>query len=210
MLKNAGEFQLSGSMGSGFELQSAVAVTDNFGLMMNYYSVKRRPDGDGDEVRHKLFEGGIGYFTNKGPTFFELYAGFGRGKGTSTEDLSFFGGPSYATGRYSKIFFQPAVGFNKRAVHVSFVSRFSIIDFVDFDDGTSRIEIDGKSQGFFEPAVVGRWNFASNQIFLQWQMGASIPLMKEPYFDYNSGVASIGLGFRIGGSKPDSEKKIRE
>jgi hypothetical protein len=211
MFKDAGEFQFGGSIGNGVEAQSAVSVSNHIGIMANYFYVNRKHndlDKGEDREKHQLFEGGVGYFYNSDGMFFEIFGGYGQGKGSSFEEYSFFSEPTKATGKYNKIFIQPAFGFNKNSFHLSFVPRVSIIDFTEFNDGTNRIEIDEKSQAFFEPALIGRFNFVSDHIYFQWQTGASLPMFKDPYFDFRSLVISAGLGFRIGG-KSSTPKKIR-
>jgi hypothetical protein len=213
MFRNAGEIQVGASVGNGIEVQSAVAVTKHVGLMANYFNVNRQPDdlnNANDAEKHKLFEGGVGYFLNEESYFFEIFAGYGEGEGSSHDELFFTSVPENAYGRYNKIFIQPAIGFNRKSMHVSFVQRVSIIDFTEFEDGTTRIEINEKSQAFYEPAVIGKFNFADNHVYMNWQMGISVPMFKDPYFDFRSFIISAGLGFRINARKPDGEKKLRD
>jgi hypothetical protein len=215
MFKDGGEVQLGASIGNGVEVQGAFSVSKHIGFMANYYNVNRTSDDlndSNDSEKHRLFEAGVGYYTNPdaAPYFFELYAGYGEGKGSSHDVQWFTSVPANAAGRYNKIFIQPAIGFNKKSFHMSFVQRVSIIDFTHFEDGTTRLTINEKSQAFYEPAFIGRFNIADDHIYLNWQTGFSIPLFKDPYFDYRSFIMSAGLGFRIYRNKPDSEKKFRD
>lgn len=213
MFRNAGEVQMGVSIGNGVEAQGAVAVSDHIGLMANYFYFNREPNDANDfsDARnHRIFEGGAGYFTNFNSNFFEIFAGYGQGRGSAHDEIFVSSTQESAYGKYNKIFIQPAIGFNKKAMHVSFVQRLSIVDFTEFDDGTTRVEIDEKAQAFYEPAVIGRFNFADNHAYFGWQLGISVPMFKEPYFDYRSFVLSAGLGFRLKGRKPDSEKNYRD
>jgi hypothetical protein len=212
MFKNAGEVQAGVSIGNGVEAQGAVAVSDHIGLMANYFYFNREPDDKNDfnDARnHRLFEGGVGYYKNFKSHFVEIFGGYGQGRGTAHKEF-LSNMQESARGKYNKIFIQPAIGFNRKAVHVSFVQRFSIVDFTEFDDGTTRVEIDEKAQGFYEPAVISRFNFADDYVYMIWQAGLSIPMFKNPYFDYRSFIISAGLGFRLKGKKPDSEKNFRD
>jgi hypothetical protein len=216
MFRNGGEIQAGVSIANGLEVQSAVAVTNHVGLMANYFYINREPQDANDlndTRRHRLFEGGAGYFANFDSYFFEIFAGYGEGEGSSHSDYFFTSNPDIASGRYNKIFIQPAIGFNKKSMHVSFVQRVSIVDFTEFSDGSTRIKINENPQSFYEPAVIGRFNFADNHAYMTWQMGISVPLFKDPYFDYRSFIISAGLGFRINAGKnqkSESEKQFRD
>lgn len=215
MFKNGGEVQLGASIGNGVEVQGAFSVSKHIGFMGNYYNVNRKPNDfndSNDSEKHRLFEGGVGYFLNQEsvPYFFEMFAGYGEGEGSSHDVLWYTSVPENASGRYNKIFIQPAIGFNKKSFHLSFVQRISIIDFTDFDDGTTRLTINEKSQAFYEPAFICRFNLADDHIYMNWQTGLSIPMFKDPYFDFRSFIMSAGLGFRIYRKKSDSEKKFRD
>src|SRR5687768_16948983 len=84
MFTKAGEFQASVQIGNGIEAQSAFAITEHFGVMTNYLFVDQAGfDDEEDFHRHKFFEAGAGYFTNNDESFFEVFAGYGRGKGSS-------------------------------------------------------------------------------------------------------------------------------
>jgi hypothetical protein len=211
MFRKAGEFQMSFSGGNGFEGQSAVSVSKHIGLLANYSYIDRKSDDltdVNDSQKHTLLEGAVGYFENTESVFIEIFAGYGQGQGT-TNNESIFGYTHNATGKYNKFFVQPAIGFNQRSMHVSFIPRVSIIDFTAFDDGTTRMEVSKRPQAFFEPAVVGRFNFADNHLFFLYQGGVSIPMANDAYFDHRAFLISAGLGFRFGGIKLEKDKKVR-
>jgi hypothetical protein len=177
-------------------------------LYLDRTSTNDDGDDDDDEFRHhKFFEGGIGYFENQEKMFFEIFAGYGRGEGSSSDGDFIDGTTERATGKYDRYFIQPAFGFNKKTMNVSFVPRFSMVDFTEFTDGTFSYAIDEEPVFFFEPGVVGRVNFANNRIFFMFQAGISTSINSGRYFDHRPFQMSTGLGFRLGGVKPNESSK---
>jgi len=205
MFTKGGEFQASIQFGNGIEAQSAFAITEHFGVMVNYAFIDRNsfnPDKPDNYLRHKFFEGGAGYFVNNEDSFFEVFAGFGKGKGSSYATYQFFGAQSdLATGRYDRFFLQPAFGLNKKVMNISFAPRFSLVDFYEFSNETSSYPIDEKATFLFEPAVIGRVNFANNHMFFTFQTGASLGMSTDVYFDRRTFQLSMGLGLRLGGAR---------
>lgn len=203
MFTKAGEFQASIHAGNGIEGQSAFAILDHFGLMANYaYINQSAPEEQDDYHRHQLFEGAVGYYTNNDESFFEVFAGYGRGKGSTLDGFEFFGAQSLAaTGRYERYFIQPALGLNKDEMQFGFVSRFSMVDFYEFSNEVTRTSIHEAPKFFFEPAIVGRANFARNHMFATFQAGVSLGMSDNVYFDRRTFQLSGGLGFRLGGAK---------
>src|ERR671912_586680 len=210
MFTKAGEFQGSIQFGNGIDAQGAVAVTNHIGLMGNFsYADNQSPDPDDidDFHRHKFFEGGIGYYENEGKWCYEVFAGYGRGEGSSYDTYDFFdysSDPVRATGKFQRYFIQPAFGMNKKIMHVSFVPRISLVDFDEFssDDSVAPYVAADDPKVFFEPAVIGRVNLMNNHMFFTFQGGFSIPISKV-YYEYRPVYVSTGIGFRIGGIKKD-------
>lgn len=205
MFTKSGEFQASFQLGNGIEAQTAFAVTDHFGLMANYAFIDREsfdPDNPDNYLRHKFFEGGAGYFLNNEDSFFEVFAGYGRGEGSSFEEYQFFGSQSLlATGKYERYFLQPAFGLNKKVMNVSFAPRFSLVDFYKFSNETVSYPINEQPKFLFEPAFIGRINFAHDHVFFVFQTGASLGMSSDIYFDHRAFYVSLGLGLRLGGAK---------
>jgi hypothetical protein len=203
MFTKSGEFQASVQIGNGLEVQSAFAITNHFAVMTNYLYVDQAGfDDEEDFHRHKFFEGGLGYFGNKDDSFFEVFAGYGKGKGSSYESYEFFGSQSLmATGEYDRFFIQPAFGLNKSDVQFSFAPRFSLVDFYKFSNEIGSTEIHEQPKFFFEPAIVGKANFANNHMFVVFQAGASLGMSENVYFDRRTFQLSAGLGMRLGGQK---------
>jgi hypothetical protein len=203
MFTKGGEFQSSIQVGNGLEAQAAFSASEHFGLMANYAYGKRAgadPDNEDDYHRHSFFEGGLGYFDNSGPMFFEVFAGYGRGEATSVNEF-FSSQSAVAKGEYERYFLQPAFGVNNKVVDFSFVSRFSMVDFYIFSNEMVSMTVNEEPKFFFEPGLVGRGNFADNRMFVIFQAGLSIGISENIYFDHRTFQVSTGLGLRLGGKK---------
>lgn len=210
MFQKGGEFQGSVSFGNGIEAQTAVSLTNHFGIMANYlYLNQNAADNNNaeDYRHHEFFEGGIGYFENQEKMFFEIFAGYGSGKGSGKNGFTISSQTLYAEGKYNRYFLQPAFGFNKKSMHISFVPRFSMVDFTEFTESGISYPIDEQPVFFIEPAFIGRVNFANNRIFFTFQTGFSVPVNSNRYFDYRAFQMSGGLGFRLGGFRSDENSK---
>ena len=211
LFTKAGEFQGSIQFGNGIDAQGAIAVTNHIGLMGNFsYADNKSPDPDDidDYHRHKFFEGGIGYYENDGKWCYEIFAGYGKGEGSSYDTYDFFdysSDPLRATGKFERFFIQPAFGLNKKIMHVSFVPRITLVDFKEFssDAAVAPYIAADDPKVFFEPAVIGRVNLMDNHMFFTFQGGLSLPISKT-YYEYRPVYISTGIGFRIGGIKKDS------
>lgn len=206
MFTKGGEFQVSAQIGNGFEAQSAYALTDHFALMTNFSYIKQSgydADHPKDFHQHRLFEGGLGYFLNRNDSFVEIFAGYGRGKGSSYDEYEFFGNmSSIATGSYERYFIQPAVGMNRKEVDFAFAPRISVVDFYSFSNELTSTAVFEKPKCFFEPAIIGRGNFANNRLFITFQAGMSLGMSQDVYFERRTFQISGGLGLRLGGTKP--------
>lgn len=205
MFKGAGEVQVAAQLSAGTEAQAAVSITDHVGVMGNFAYVSRKDNAeDADNyIRHSFFEGGVGYFENSDRLSYEIFAGYGRGKGITYENIS--GTPDEldkVTARYQRFFIQPGIGTNHhRVFNWSAVMRLSIVDFTEFESGSQIVQYDSDPILFFEPGFIGKLNFGST-IFMNFQAGISFP-RQEIDFDYEPLSLAIGLGLRFGGQKAE-------
>ncbi len=195
----AGEVQLSGSVGRSFEAQAGVAVTNHIGLTgaFSYVNNTTVDDDDDDYLYHKFFEGGIGYFENSGRFCYEVYAGYGRGEGKSYDNNNVFR-EALATGKYQRFYIQPAIGMNKhRIFNWAAMLRFSFVDFTSFNNGITVVTDRQDPVLFIEPGFMGRVNFGNSNMFMTFQGGISFP-QRETYFDHEPVTLGVGLGLRFG------------
>lgn len=203
MFTQKGEMQLNFQVGNGLNGQGAIAISENFGVIGNYSYLERSSSdkSSADYRKHTFGEGGVGYFKNSEKTFFEIFAGYGEGTGYSDDALSFLGSTgNSAAGNYKRYFLQPAFGMNKKIMFVSFVPRFSLVDFTEFATGGVRYVVKEDPVLFFEPAVIGRVNF-EDHFYFTFQGGLSVPVSDEPFFEYRLMQISTGIGVRFGGKK---------
>jgi hypothetical protein len=215
LLTKAGEFQGAMQFGtSGIDLQGAVAVTNSLALMGNYSYGNRNTDtlytSNRDNYhKHKFYEGAIGYYRSEDKFCFEIFLGYGRGEGTSFGSYSIFSSSKeeIVTGKYSRFFFQPSFGMNRKYIQVAFTPRFSLVDFSEFRTSTSPLKGDLEPKIFVEPAVTARFNFLDNRFFASIQIGVSTSLTDNVAFDYEPFNVSTGLGFRLGGLRWNDDKE---
>lgn len=205
MFKGAGEVQVAAQISAGTEAQAAVAITDNIGVMGNFAFVSRTKEDDyNNYIRHSFFEGGIGYFENSERLSYEVFAGYGRGRGVTYDYFDSVDPDALVkgTGYYQRFFIQPGIGTNHhRVFNWSGVMRLSILDFTKFESGGQTIEYDSDPILFFEPAFIGRLNFGKT-VFLNFQAGVSFPRQSID-FDYEPLSLAIGMGLRLGGPKAE-------
>ncbi|MBL0741727.1 hypothetical protein [Chryseolinea lacunae] len=208
MFTKGGEFQGSMQFGNGLDAQAALSITKHIGVIGNY-SFADRTSYDADQEdeyhRHKLLEGGLGYFENDGNWCYEIFAGYGKGEGSSYADYEFWGTTSArATGKFERYFIQPAFGFNKKIMHFSFIPRVSVVNFTEFTTDATSIHLDKNAKVFLEPAFMGRINMMDNHLFFVFQAGIAVPASSNIYFEYRNVQLSTGIGFRFGGLKKET------
>jgi hypothetical protein len=202
LFRGAGEVQVSGHVGSGVDLQSAVSVTDHIGVMANYEFMRRTRTGSDKYIKHNFWEGAVGYYENSDNLCYEIFGGYGKGEGTVYENYGdAFAGPTevLALGKYQRFFIQPSIGSNHRIFNWIVSARISYVDVDEFVyDGRSAIHNDPVI--FFEPAFTGRINFGKSPIYTQFQTGLSLDTTYgEPVYDYEAFNFSFGFGIRLGG-----------
>ncbi|HDP76524.1 MAG TPA: hypothetical protein ENN49_11835 [Bacteroidales bacterium] len=188
LLRNRGDAQLNVWGGSaGFEVQTAIAATDNIGLMVNgQYQQDKKTEGD-TEITEKrtLVEGAVGYterFSDMG--IFEIYAGGGVGQVPAHfRNITWNGTPDIT---YSRWFIQPALGFCNDWLDFSVVNRLSLVD------------IGPQRNWFYEPGIVGKIGYKS--IRLVGCFGFSFPLRgyDQRYWDNQLVTISLGLHVNFG------------
>jgi hypothetical protein len=208
LFRGAGEVQATIHISQGFDFQGAVAVTDNIGVMANYNMInKTTTSNEGDYIQHHFFEGAIGYYENSDRLSYEIYGGYGKGKGTSFDDYDFFSNASSvkATGEYHRFFIQPGLGSNRKTFNWIVSARFSWVDFTNFESDGQRVRLDAAPVLFIEPAFTGRVNFRKSKLFMAFQGGLSYA-QSDPYFEYEPFFVSIAMGLRLGGNKTKAQE----
>jgi hypothetical protein len=211
LFRGAGEVQVSGHAGNGVDLQSAVSVTDHIGVMANYEFVNRNSESEDSYIKHKFWEGAIGYYENSEKMCYEIFGGYGRGEGTNYnnyDDLFIAPTDVLATGKYQRFFIQPSIGSNRRIFNWILSMRMSYVDFEEFVYDGRRATFNDPAI-FVEPAFTGRINFGQSPIYTQFQTGFSFTTQGATVYDYAPFHFSFGFGLRLGGlprEKADREK----
>ncbi len=199
------------------DLQSAYSFQKNFGFMLNFQNIyQNKPEANysvNDEFRFSYFEIAPGYFKNG---IFEIYAGYGIGK------TSFFSKNSIAEANFNKFFIQSTIGKNSKFIDFAFSVRASFFEFnkTNFKEKIgnedvlresdefywfgNKLEIDGKTYPFIEPALTLKLGY--KQLKIVGQLGVSFCL-KDIDFDYNK-KTYFNLGIHINFSKNKDKNKI--
>jgi hypothetical protein len=212
LFTKGGEFQGSASLQpdflaervAGFDAQGALSVSNHLAIIGNF-SYCRYNNSNERSRRHKFFEGGVGYFQNKGRFAYQVFAGYGRGEGFG-EGVDGKSNLERASGQFHRFFIQPAFIFNNKALQLSFSPRITVVDFTEYtSDIRGRTVLSNPHpKVFIEPAVMGRLNLLKNRMFVTGQTGISIPVSKVEY-DYQFFNISVGIGLHLGGVKKETE-----
>lgn len=199
MLNNKGEFQASGIIGTGnFELQTAYAITDNIGVMLNgsYFNGTREIEINNEKTEikemHNLIEAGAGYFTNFGKLGkLEVFAGGGVGKVPANfRGIDYYDGTQ--TSDMTKLFIQPSIGLGS--------------DFVDFSGGVriSAVNVSRAMRLFAEPELTIKLGY--KHVRLVASIGLALPMNNINNsrndellsWDYNPVIIGLGIQLNLG------------
>jgi hypothetical protein len=89
LFRGAGEFQASAYLTTGLDAQVAYALTDHIGVTGSYNFLSQKqglpPDAPVPDFKRKnnFGEIGLGLYQSTRSMRYELYAGYGKGEGTS-------------------------------------------------------------------------------------------------------------------------------
>jgi len=160
----------------GTDLQLAIAVTDNVGIMANGMFTKALYDDNeilDAACKGQFFEMGGGYFRSldenpKSDIIFETYGGFGFGKYINTSDNTIW--PSSAS--FQRFFVQPSMGIKSKYFEAAISFRLAGLNYSKYEirSGEPYLPMD-QFTWLFEPALTLRAGFKSVKV--QWQVGIS-------------------------------------
>lgn len=209
------------SKNRGFDLQGAVAVTDNFAIQANYFSRRESNNGNEDDGRpdssflnykRNLTEIGVGYFkplNSRNLVLFQVFGGIGKGRFSFTDNGKDINYNSYTKNHQAditKFYIQPAMIFRTRGSFAGSIStRLSIIKYSNIKTDYSASELtdynlDSLSNGartFWEPAITNSFGFKKLPgIRIEYQFGTTI-LLSRRTIDYRSFNFSLALVFDI-------------
>lgn len=195
-IDKAGEVTVSAKGGStGFEGQLAFSPINRLGIMANgLYKNSATSEDDEDYQKHEFLEFGAGYYepiSHWG--VFELYGGYGKGKGAAQDEYIFFTtNTDYAEGKYERYFVQPGFALKKEHIEAGFCFRVSRVSFYEFEDNNVQdVKI---SNTLLEPAAVFR--VGGENIKMDSQIGINLP-MYETEFEFPVFTISVGVMVRL-------------
>ena len=201
LFREQGEAQISGYLTSGgVDAQVAYAVTDHVAMIGSYsYGSAKRTNPDYTR-KNSFGEIGLGDFDRTRSARFEVFGGYGFGQGTSYDQYYFFGlnNTVVATGKMQRIFVQPSIGTNNRDVNFAFTPRLTWVTYSEFSTAVATAKPKEKAQFFVEPALTGKFRLAGN-IHGLFQLGLTVPVPGEVFFDYQPLQVAIGLQIDTGG-----------
>ena len=196
----------------GFDLQGAVAITNNFAIQAGHAYRWEKTAGGSDSItikyKRNLTEIGLGYYlpiNDKGNTFFQVFAGAGLGRFSFTDvDKT---SNNYHQANITKIYLQPAILFKSKGSFTTSVAlRLSGISYSKIKTSYNASELNdyhlddlsGRSKWFLEPASVSSFGF-KNVPGLRFEIQAGLSfLMARNYVDYRKFNFSVGTWLDMG------------
>lgn len=203
LFSQAGEFNGNVSAGSsGLNVQSAYAVSNQFGVMANFMTANS--DGNSPYRRQTAGDIGVGYYLRKRVAF-EVYTGVGLGKGWGTDSTSFSGYSSKTlSGKYQRYFVQPSLGVYGSRFEGGFTLRVSALHFRELNlwlDG-EEYPISRHTRWFIEPSVTTKYYPYDKRFYILAQFGICGLMTEENValeqdLDYEPFNLTIGLGVKL-------------
>lgn len=200
-----------GQYSIGTDIQSAVAVTDHMGIMLNYSSYigqdAHLSDYNETTSRSKLIEGGMGYYYPfHGSFVFETYAGYSNAN--IKTDYNEYQGWGSSKLHYSSFFLQPAVGFCKEHIELAISARFRVLDYYkytckdytgDYLEQSLQEIIDHPATCLLEPAFTMR--VGGKHVKFQFQAGFSAVFNRNDQVQYDPLNLNFGLIANLNGKR---------
>lgn len=185
LLRNKGDGQANFAFGaSGFDLQTAYAITDHLGVMANG-QLLLSTSYDTIKEQRTLAEIGLGFterYSDKG--MFEIFGGIGTGIVPADFKNSTYEGKE--TTQLTRIFIQPSLGFYNDWLDMSIISRLSAVN------------IGNETNWFYEPGFMAKFGYKHIRFYTC--MGLSIPFKNATHRNWNNNplIFSVGIHFNFG------------
>lgn len=195
MLSNRGEFQATIATGtSNFDAQTAFAITNNIGIMVNGSFGNETNDTTDDYHKHAFIEGGIGYYDKIGEKGrYEIYGGYGIGKVEGYFENATFDSQR-TDANYNRFFIQPGIGMSTGIYDGSFSPRFV---FIQMNPEGAGFDTGGDYNIFIEPVFTSKIGF--KYVKFVYQIGFSVPLGEQSLnFNHQTLIMNVGLNINLG------------
>jgi hypothetical protein len=196
----------------GYDLQGAVAITNNFAIQASHAYRWEKTEGGPDsltlEYKRNLTEIGLGYYlpvNDKKNTFFQVFAGAGLGRFSFTDNDKT--GNYFHQANITKVYLQPAILFKSKGSFTTSVAvRFSGISYSKIKTNYAANQLNdyyldnltGRTKWFLEPATVSSFGF-KNVPGLRFEVQGGLSfLMARNYVDYRKFNFSIGTWLDMG------------
>lgn len=192
MFESADELHIAVHTGnSGYDLQTAYSIDDQFGIMVNA-SYQNRSEDSLEIRKHTFAEAGFGYYRNLSEhTVFETYLGFGAGHSEAV-DIAFGSDSFSAEGNFTKFFLQPSISYRAESYQLGFATRFSYVNFSTYTDNfLINPNPTALSSLFIEPTIYGSVGNANWRFIMQFGLS-----MKQSETDFNHGSVITNIGVR--------------
>jgi hypothetical protein len=204
LFSGKGEFQGFAGVGLGLNVQTAYAISDHIGIAANYLHSNNSEGGSGSTTmrEHQAGEIAIGYYKNlkSDPDLcFEVFTGYGRGKGKAIDTDGLFTVDLLATGRYQKFFVQPAIGTNKNRFNWSVSLKCSIVDFTSIKVVNNDEEVMNTTAPklFLAPAFTCAYRIWPKNLSATLQTGINAHVGSRTIYDYEFFMLSVGLLYKV-------------
>lgn len=149
----------------GFELQTAYAAGNHFGVQLNYFNAGDK-DPDYGSGRGNYIEAAAGYFKPSKNKYWvlESYGGIGRGTVKSIYKNGYI--DETAKTSFTKFFVQPSLGFSSTYFSAAFSSKISLVNF-GVQSSTLTQEHQPEDYAYME-------SFRNNKSYIWWEPGLLI------------------------------------
>lgn len=184
LFEKKGDFKASAYALQVADVQVAYAVSNHLAVLANGATNLTK-----DFPSFKFGELGVGYFTKAKEFNIEFFGGYGLG--TSISDFN----NKLVSGDYYRIFISQAAGQKLDRFQWSFINRFSLVDFKNFQPTDPLMSRSPKI--FVEPGFHTAYSIIKDKFNFALQAGCAVHLGSQPYFDYSPFYFSCGFNYQI-------------
>jgi hypothetical protein len=207
LFSKRGQFQGSSSIGNGANVNASYALTNHIAVSAGGLYANNRLLLKNDWRIHRSAEFAGGIYGVKKRLSFELFGGYGIGKGHGEEIISglflFDDHQQKVKAKYKKYFIQPSAGFTIRRFQLIWTVRVSYLDFrsVSITAGDYVTFIPERSLYFLEPSFSGKFSplKTRSSMFVFAQVGFNIVANDNTDLDFRYSILhyNIGVGINI-------------